>query len=126
VVRTAGARRSGQGMRNPIEPEPYGPADPPEWMPVDEFIFFAVFGGAIVTAVGFGLAWARTRQRLDRLESRFLQSAVALDFEEVEERLNQMTARMEQMARGQEFLHQLVTGRRRLPESGRRVGATPS
>jgi hypothetical protein len=93
---------------------------------VDAFLFFTLFGGAIAAAVGFGLAWYRTRRRLDRLESRFLQSAVALDLEEVEERLNDMTRRLEQMARGQEFLHQVVTGRRRLPESGRRMEVTPT
>lgn len=92
---------------------------------MDEFFFFSLFGAAIVAAIGFGLAWYRTRRRLDRLESRFLQSAVALDLEEVEDRLNDMTHRLEQMARGQEFLHQVVTGRRRLPES-RRVEATPT
>jgi hypothetical protein len=93
---------------------------------VDEFVFFSLFGGAMVAAVAFGLAWYRTRRRLDRLEHRFLQSAVALDLEEVEDRLNDMTRRLEQMARGQEFLHQVVTGRRRLPESGRRMESTPS
>lgn len=93
---------------------------------MDEFLFFALFGGTIVAAVGFGLAWHRTRRRLDRLEDRFLQSAVSLDLEDVEERLNDMTRRLEQMARGQEFLHQVVTGRRRLPESGRSREATPA
>ena len=92
---------------------------------MDAFVFFTLFGGAIVAAVAFALAWQRTRRRLDRLEHRFLQSAVALDLEEVEERLNDMAKRLEQMARGQDFLHQVVTGRRRLPESGRRAEVTP-
>jgi hypothetical protein len=84
---------------------------------VEELIFFGTFGAAVVCALLFGAAWARARRRLSRLEDRLLDgSARAPD--DLEERVNELALRVAQLARGQEFLQQLFSGQRRLPQSG--------
>jgi hypothetical protein len=92
---------------------------------VEEFVFFTTFGASVAAAVLFGTAWQRSRRRLERLEDRLLTGSGAHELAELEERLNELSLRVAQLARGQEFLQQLFSGRRRLPASARHQEATP-
>lgn len=94
----------------------------------DEVIFFTLFGAAAASALLFGAAWLRTRQRLTQLENRLLEPprARGADDADLEGRLNDLSLRVAQLARGQEFLQQLLSGKRRLPQSGKSYEVTPS
>jgi hypothetical protein len=90
--------------------------------PVDELVAYSVFGAAIACAVVFGAAWRRDRRRLTQLEDRLLGgSERAPGSDDLEERVNELANRVTQLARGQEFLQQFLSGQRRLPHSGRPV-----
>lgn len=91
---------------------------------MEELFFFAVFGAAIASALLFAAAYLRARQRLSRLEDRLL-GAGSVD-PELEGKVNELSVRVAQLARGQEFLQQLLSGRRRLPQAGKSYEATPS
>ena len=94
----------------------------------DEIIFFTLFGAAAASALLFGAAWLRTRQRLTHLENRLLDPPRARggDDADLEGRLTDLSLRVAQLARGQEFLQQLLSGKRRLPQSGKSYEVTPS
>jgi hypothetical protein len=92
---------------------------------VEEFLFFTTFGAAVAAALLFGTAWQRSRRRLEHLEDRLLSGSGARDLAELEERLNELSLRVAQLARGQEFLQQLLSGHRRLPASGKSYRTTP-
>lgn len=91
---------------------------------MDEVLFFTVFGAAVASALLLAAAYLRARRRLSRLEDRLL-SAGAVD-PELEGKVNELAIRVAQLARGQEFLQQLLSGRRRLPQSGKSYEATPT
>jgi hypothetical protein len=93
---------------------------------VDGFVFFTAFGAAVAAAVLFGAAWGRARRRLNHLEDRLLTGQGIQDLAELEERVNELSLRVGQLARGQEFLQQLLAGRRRLPGSTKRLETTPT
>jgi hypothetical protein len=92
----------------------------------DEVVFFTLFGAAVASAVFFGAAWIRTRQRLTRLENRLLDPARSADGSELEGRVTDLSLRVAQLARGQEFLQHLLSGKRRLPQAGKSYEVTPS
>jgi hypothetical protein len=94
----------------------------------DELFFFTLFGAAAASALLFGAAWLRARQRLTHLENRLLDPPRlrAGDDADLEGRLNDLSLRVAQLARGQEFLQQLLSGKRRLPQSGKSYEVTPS
>jgi hypothetical protein len=87
---------------------------------MEELFFFGTFGAAITCAILFGMAWGRAKRHLGRLEDRLL-DASARGPGDLEERVNELASRVEQLARGQLFLQQLLSGERRLPLSGRVV-----
>jgi len=91
---------------------------------MEEVFFFTLFGAAIASALLFAFAYLRARQRLSRLEDRLL-GAGSTD-PELEGRVHELSLRVAQLARGQEFLQQLFSGHRRLPQSGKPHEATPS
>ncbi|HXJ30091.1 MAG TPA: hypothetical protein VNG35_05605 [Gemmatimonadales bacterium] len=89
----------------------------------DEAVFFTVFGAALAGAVLFGAAWWRARTRLNQLEDRLassLGSRDSSDSSDVHDRISELAQRVAQLGRGQEFVQQLLSGKRRLP------GSTPS
>lgn len=92
---------------------------------MEEFLFFTSLGAAVAGTVLFGAAWHRTRRRLEQLEDRLMNGSAARDLAELEERLNELSLRVAQLGRGQEFLQQLLSGRRRLATSARHQDATP-
>lgn len=92
----------------------------------EELFFFTLFGAAAASALLFGAAWLRTRNRLTRLEDRLLDPGRVRDDPDLEGRVNELALRVAQLARGQEFLQQLLSGRRRLPQSGKSYEVTPS
>lgn len=91
---------------------------------MEEVFFFTLFGAAIASALLFAAAYVRARQRVSRLEDRLL-AAGSVD-PELEGKVNELAVRVAQLARGQEFLQQLLSGRRRLPQAGKSYEATPS
>lgn len=93
---------------------------------MDEFVFFTTFGAAVAATFLFGSAWLRTRRRLERLEDRLMTGSAARETAELEERLNDLSVRVAQLARGQEFLQQLFSGRRRLPAGARHQETPPN
>lgn len=94
----------------------------------DEIVFFTLFGAAAASALLLGAAWIRSRRRLTYLENRLLNSSVAQgrDDPELEGRVNDLALRVAQLARGQEFLQHLLSGKRRLPQAGKSYEVTPS
>jgi hypothetical protein len=91
---------------------------------MEEVLFFTVFGAAVASALLFAAAYLRARRRLAFLEDRLL-GAGPTDGE-LEGRVNELALRVAHLARGQEFLQQLLSGRRRLPQSGKPYETTPS
>jgi hypothetical protein len=95
----------------------------------DEAVFFTVFGAALAGAVLFGAAWWRARTRLNQLEDRLaasLGSRDAGDSSDVHDRIAELAQRVAQLGRGQEFVQQLLSGKRRLPSLGHPADSTPS
>lgn len=90
---------------------------------MEEVFFFTVFGAAVASALLFAAAYLRARRRLARLEDRLLDAGPD---GELEGRVSELALRVAHLARGQEFLQQLLSGRRRLPEPGKSHEATPS
>lgn len=97
---------------------PVGSRVPNRLFPVDDLVVFSVFGAAVACAVVFGAAWRRDRRRLTQLEDRLLGGSGRTP-SDLEERVNELADRVTQLARGQEFLQQFLSGQRRLPQSGR-------
>jgi hypothetical protein len=91
---------------------------------MDEVFFFTVFGAAVASALLFAAAYLRARRRLSLLEDRLLGAGPGDG--ELESRVNELALRVAHLARGQEFLQQLLSGRRRLPQAGKSYEATPS
>ncbi len=54
---------------------------------MEELFFFGTFGAAITCAILFGIAWARAKHRLSRLEDRLLDGS-AHGSGDLEERVN--------------------------------------
>ncbi len=75
---------------------------------MNERIFLFLFGAAVASAVFVAAGWRRERRRLARLEDRLLEG-------DLEERVNELAGRVSQLARGQDFLQQFLSGQRRLP-----------
>lgn len=95
----------------------------------DEAVFFTVFGAAVAGAVLFGAAWWRARSRLNQLEDQLaaaLGPREARDRSDVHDRINELAQRVAQLGRGQEFVQQLLSGKRRLPQLGQPTDSTPS
>ncbi|HEY6223993.1 MAG TPA: hypothetical protein VIW26_09420 [Gemmatimonadales bacterium] len=96
----------------------------------DEAVFFTIFGAALAGAVLFGAAWWRARARLNQLEDRLAASLAAPDSRDtttdVHERIAELAQRVAQLGRGQEFMQQLLSGKRRLPHIGPSAESTPS
>ncbi len=95
----------------------------------DEAVFFTAFGAALAGAVLFGVAWWRARSRLNQLEDRLaatLGSQDTRDTTDVHERIAELAQRVAQLGRGQEFVQQLLSGKRRLPQAGHPADSTPS
>lgn len=84
----------------------------------DEAVFFTAFGAALAGALLFGAAWWRARNRLNQLEDKLAASLGASDggdTRDVHERISELAQRVAQLGRGQEFVQQLLSGKRRLP-----------
>ena len=95
----------------------------------DEAVFFTAFGAALAGAVLFGAAWWRARNRLNKLEDRLAATLGAVDTRDagdVHERIAELAQRVAQLGRGQEFVQQLLSGKRRLPHFGAAADSTPS
>ena len=96
----------------------------------DEAVFFTVFGAALAGAVLFGAAWWRARSRLNQLEDRLAAALGSRDAagasSDVHDRIAELAQRVAQLGRGQEFVQQLLSGKRRLPSMGRPADSTPS
>lgn len=86
---------------------------PNRQVPVDEVVYYAMFGAAVACACVFGAGWRRDRRRLAKLEDRLLNGSAASG--DLEDRVNELAQRVTQLARGQEFLQQFLSGHRRLP-----------
>ena len=79
---------------------------------MEAFIFFGLFGGFAVAAGGFAGLWVSARRRARRLEGLVSRLATPDDrFDLIDQRLEDIAARMEQLARGQEFLGKLAAKR---------------
>ena len=90
---------------------------------MEEFVFFGLFGGFAVAAGGFAALWVSARRRARRLELLVSRLATPEDrFDVLEQRLDDIAARLEQLARGQEFLGKLAA--KRLGH-GERAPSTP-
>jgi len=84
----------------------------------DEAVFFTAFGAALAGALLFGAAWWRARNRLNRLEDKLaatLGSSDSGDARDVHERISELAQRVAQLGRGQEFVQQLLSGKRKVP-----------
>ncbi len=92
----------------------------------DEAVFFTLFGAAVAGAILFGAAWWRARARLSQLEDRLAANLGSRDNTEVHDRITELAQRVAQLGRGQEFVQQLLSGKRRLPQVGRASDSTPS
>jgi hypothetical protein len=81
----------------------------------EEFAILLFFFGISVTAnVGFLIGAFRSARRLRRFENRLLTPTTADDVrvERLEQAMETMDARLDQLVRGQEFLSKLVSERR--------------
>ena len=95
----------------------------------EEAVFFTVFGAALAGALLFGVAWWRARSRLNQLEDRLAASLGSRDpgdSGDVHDRIAELAQRVAQLGRGQEFVQQLLAGKRRIPSMGRPADSTPS
>ena len=96
----------------------------------DEAVFFTVFGAAVAGALLFGAAWWRARTRLHQLEDRLAATLGprdnTRDTSDAHERIAELAQRVAQLGRGQEFIQQLLSGKRRLPHLGAPADSTPS
>lgn len=95
----------------------------------DEAVFFTVFGAALAGAVLFGAAWWRARTRLNKLEDQLaatLGTRDTGDTSDVHDRIAELAQRVAALGRGQEFVQQLLSGKRRLPGIGHAADSTPS
>jgi len=82
----------------------------------EEFAVLLFFFGISLTAnVALAVGAFRTARRARRLENRLVANAPADDrrLEGLEQAVETLDARLEQLARGQEFLSKLVSDRRR-------------
>ena len=95
----------------------------------EEAVFFTILGAALAGTVLFGAAWWRARSRLNQLEDRLAASLGASgsrDTSDVHDRITELAQRVAQLGRGQEFVQQLLSGKRRLPHMGHSADSTPS
>src|SRR3989442_15749670 len=70
------------------------------------------FGIALAAAVGFGVAWLRASRRLRQLEDRVLGTAPPDDrAERLEQAVDSLSAQVESLASGQEFLNRVLSDR---------------
>ena len=91
----------------------------------EEFAVLLFFFGISVTAnIALAIGAFRSARRVRRLESRLLNGTPTDDgrVERLETSMESLDNRLEQLARGQEFLSKLVSERRHLPATrGREV-----
>lgn len=93
----------------------------------DEQAFFTLLGAALAGALLLGAAWWRARSRLNQLEDRLMATLGSREpGTDVTERINELSQRVAQLGRGQEFVQHLLSGKRRLPHSGKPLDSTPS
>lgn len=92
----------------------------------DEQAFFTLLGAAVAGALLFGVAWWRARSRLNQIEDRLIAALGSRDGNDVSDRVNDLAQRVAQLGRGQEFVQQLLSGKRRLPHMGKPLDTTPS
>lgn len=92
----------------------------------DEYAVFTLLGAALAGTLLFGAAWWRARNRLNQIEDRLLAALSSRDGADVTERMNDLALRVAQLGRGQEFVQQLLSGKRRLPHMGKSLDSTPS
>lgn len=79
---------------------------------MEELVFFGLFGGLAVAAGGFAGLWVSARNRARRLDILVSRLATPEDrFDMVDQRLDEIATRLEQLARGQEFLGKLAAKR---------------
>jgi len=70
------------------------------------------FGITLASAVGFGIAWLRASRRLRQLEDRVLGTAPPDDrAERLEQAVDSLSAQVESLASGQEFLNRVLSDR---------------
>jgi len=91
----------------------------------EEFAMLLFFFGVSVTAnIALAIGAGRSARRGRRLEERLLREGPKHDgrLELLEQTMETLDTRLEQLARGQEFLSKLVSERRHLPSArGREV-----
>lgn len=74
--------------------------------------FMFAFGLSIATAVGFGVAWFRASRRVRALEDRMLQTPSRRVVQEPEvDALDNLAARIDDIANGQDFLNRVLSER---------------
>ena len=79
---------------------------------MDGLVFFGLLCGFAVAAGGFAALWASERRRARHLERLLSSLATPEDrFDLVDQRLEDVATRLEQLARGQEFLGKLAAKR---------------
>jgi TolA-binding protein len=93
----------------------------------EEFAALLFFFGISLTAnIALAIGAWRSARRVHRFENRLLGAASKDDgrVDRLEQTVDSLDGRLEQLARGQEFLSKLVSERRHLP-AGRERGVTP-
>jgi hypothetical protein len=79
---------------------------------MEELVLFGLFGGFAVAAGAFAALWISARHRARRLDGLLSRLATPEDrFDLLDQRLEDIAARLEQLARGQEFLGKLAAKR---------------
>jgi len=63
---------------------------------------------------------------LNQIEDRLIAALGSRDGSDVSDRVNDLAQRVAQLGRGQEFVQQLLSGKRRLPHMGKPLDTTPS
>ena len=77
------------------------------------FLSLLVIAGLVPSTVAFAVAWVRTSRRLRDLEQRVFGPAPTRDerAERLEQAVDSLSAQMDQIVSGQEFLHRVLADR---------------
>ena len=89
----------------------------------EEFaVLLFLFGISVTANIALAIGAFRAMRRTHRLEDRLLSGAPQTDgrVERLEQSVDALDARLEQVARGQEFLSKLLSERRHLPAARER------
>ena len=74
--------------------------------------FMFAFGIAVSAALGFGVAWYRASRRLAELEDRLVRAlSPSRSQEPVADAIDSLSARMDDIANGQDFLNRVLSER---------------